>query len=142
MDETQSPSPVPPPHKTFPDNVASGRALDSTAEAYKAAGNKFFRMQAYDQAIEEYSKAVEADPQNSTYLSNRSAALMSAHRYIDALRDARLACETDSRNNKTLLRLGRSHIPIRPAICWLSQVPPDALYSSYTYRSRGTDRSS
>ena len=100
-------SPTPPPHKTFVDGTGNDTAPDPGAEAYKAAGNKFFRIQAYDQAVEEYSKAVQADPHNPIYLSNRSAALMSAHKYAEALQDAKAASEMDLANSKILLRVAR-----------------------------------
>ena len=99
--------PVPPPHKNLPEQRSNDLPSSSKAEAFKAAGNKFFRMQAYDQAVEEYDKAVQASPQNSIYLSNRSAALMSAHKFVRALGDAKLALEVDPRNNKIMLRLAR-----------------------------------
>ena len=91
------PSPVPPPH----------RSPSVDAEACKAAGNKFFRMQDFDKAIKEYSKALEADPKNPTYLSNRSAAFMSANEFEKALEDARLSDELEPENSKVLLRLAR-----------------------------------
>jgi len=53
------------------------------------------------------SVAIEADPQNPTYLSNRSAALISANRYHDSLEDAKMADELDPGNSKVLLRLAR-----------------------------------
>ena len=90
-------NPVPPRHGT--------PSID--AEAYKAAGNKFFRMQDYGKAIQEYSKALEADPRNPTYLSNRSAALMSANLFKRAFDDAKLSDELEPGNTKVLLRLAR-----------------------------------
>lgn len=51
--------------------------------------------------------AIDVDPQNPTYLSNRSAAFISANRYHEALEDAKLADELDPGNSKVLLRLAR-----------------------------------
>ena len=90
-------SPVPPPHMSSP--------ID--AEACKAAGNKFFRMRDYSKAIQEYSKALEVDPRNPTYLSNRSAAFMSANLFQQAFDDARLSDELEPGNTKVMLRLAR-----------------------------------
>src|SRR5207248_2799418 len=42
------------------------------AEACKAAGNTYFKQKNYAKAIEEYSKAISAGPQNATYLANRA----------------------------------------------------------------------
>ncbi|KAI9872777.1 MAG: hypothetical protein M1830_001207 [Pleopsidium flavum] len=99
-------SPVPPPHKT-PTSPPPQPKPTVDAEACKAAGNKFFKAKDYDKAIKEYSKAIEADPQSSTYLSNRSAALISANRYSEALEDAKLANELEPNNSKILHRLAR-----------------------------------
>ena len=122
--------PLPPPHKTIPESKTSGLTPVSNAEAFKAAGNRFFRMQAFDQAIEEYSKAVRADPQNPVYLSNRSAALMSAHQYSRALEDAKLALGYDPQNSKVMLRLARIYTALgRPdeALEILEHIQPPVL---------------
>ena len=119
--------PTPPPHKSFPEHKSNEVLTTSNAEAFKAAGNKFFRMQAYDQAVEEYSKAVQANPQNPVYLSNRSAALMSAHKYMQAFDDAKLALALDPRNNKIMLRLARIYTAIgqpAEALAVFEQIQP------------------
>ncbi|KAL1600499.1 hypothetical protein SLS60_006885 [Paraconiothyrium brasiliense] len=77
------------------------------AEEYKAAGNKFFKIKDYPAAIKEYSKAIEADPQNATYYSNRAAAYMSSNRFVEALEDCKMADELEPGNMKVGLRLGR-----------------------------------
>ncbi|KAJ9498785.1 hypothetical protein LTR99_007768 [Exophiala xenobiotica] len=95
-------SPTPPPHKAAP---APKEKVDP--EACKAAGNKFFKAKDYDKAIAEYSKAVEADPTNPTYLSNRAAAYISANKYSQALGDSLQASRLDPNNDKILHRLAR-----------------------------------
>ena len=53
--------PVPPPHKTNPTSpvpVASPTPED--AEAFKTAGNKFYKAKEYKKAIEEYTKGTVA----------------------------------------------------------------------------------
>lgn len=47
-------APVPPPHKSGPPSPSPSSVED--AEAFKAAGNKFFKEKAYRQAIDQYSK--------------------------------------------------------------------------------------
>ena len=60
--------------------------------------------------------AIEADPESATYLSNRSAALMSANRFHAALEDAKVADELEPGNSKVLHRLGRIYTNLgRPA---------------------------
>ncbi|KEF58485.1 uncharacterized protein A1O9_06411 [Exophiala aquamarina CBS 119918] len=92
-------SPTPPPHRVTPHKV--------DPEACKAAGNKFFKAKDYDRAIAEYTKAVDAEPSNPTYLSNRAAAYISANKYSQALGDSLQASRLDPKNDKILHRLAR-----------------------------------
>jgi len=57
------------------------------AEA-KDKGNKFFLAKQYSQAIEWYTKAVQADPTDAAFYSNRAAAYMGLNKFEDALADA------------------------------------------------------
>ncbi|EXJ64293.1 hypothetical protein A1O7_00629 [Cladophialophora yegresii CBS 114405] len=93
-------SPTPPPHRVPP-------APKVDPEACKAAGNKFFKAKDYERAIQEYTKAVEAEPSNPTYLSNRAAAYISANKYNLALNDCLQASHIDPGNDKILHRLAR-----------------------------------
>jgi DnaJ homolog subfamily C member 7 len=86
------------------------------AEAFKTAGNKFFKMKDYGKAIREYTKAIEADPRSAIYLSNRAAAYMSAHCYREALEDSKMADALDPGNPKIPTRLARIYTSLgRPA---------------------------
>ncbi|KAF2708858.1 TPR-like protein [Pleomassaria siparia CBS 279.74] len=121
--DSEEPRPAPPPHRytTSPppqtakyaastqEAAATQPAVPPTvdAESYKTAGNKFFKLKDYAQAIKEYSKAIDMDPTNATYYSNRAAALMSAHRFAEALEDCNKADTLDPHNMKIQLRLGR-----------------------------------
>ncbi|KAH7418439.1 hypothetical protein BKA64DRAFT_199238 [Cadophora sp. MPI-SDFR-AT-0126] len=100
--------PVPPPHKSNPTSPAAvSPPTAEEAEAFKAAGNKFYKAKEYKKAIEEYTKAVEAQPSSATYLSNRAAAYISNGQYEHALEDCVRADELDPNNPKILLRLAR-----------------------------------
>ncbi|KAH8722516.1 hypothetical protein GQ44DRAFT_711917 [Phaeosphaeriaceae sp. PMI808] len=131
--------PAPPPHRYTTSPPPQGTNYAATTEAatppaepptieaeeYKAAGNKFFKIKDYPAAIREYSKAIEADPTNATYYSNRAAAYISANRWAEALEDCKLADELDPNNMKILLRLGRVYTSLgRPdeAIQVLNQI--------------------
>jgi DnaJ family protein C protein 7 len=55
--------PVPPPHKSNPTSPAPPPAPVPTAddaEAFKTAGNKFYKAKEYRKAIEEYTKGLTA----------------------------------------------------------------------------------
>ncbi|KAI9803670.1 MAG: hypothetical protein M1833_000582 [Piccolia ochrophora] len=118
-------SPVPPLHKTRTSPPPQQPSVD--AEAFKAAGNKHFKAKEYDKAIKEYTKAIEADPESSTYYSNRAAAYMSANRFSNALEDAKSADALEPSNSKTLHRLARIYTSLgRPgeALDVYSQIQP------------------
>ena len=61
--------PAPPPHRSNPSSPAPNPEED--AEAYKAAGNRFFKEKNYGKAIEQYSKG-----RSDSAPSRRSAGLI------------------------------------------------------------------
>lgn len=50
--------PPPPAHKSGPSSPVQEALTAEDAEAFKLAGNKFFKAKEYKKAIEEYSKGV------------------------------------------------------------------------------------
>ncbi|KAF1986816.1 TPR-like protein [Aulographum hederae CBS 113979] len=112
MGEGDEAGPAPPPHRvpTSPPPVQEPPAVDP--EACKTAGNKFFKAKDYNRAIQEYSKAIEADESSATYRSNRAAAYMSANKYEEALKDAQVADHLDPGNPKILNRLARVYVAL------------------------------
>lgn len=117
--------PVPPPHKTPAPTPAE------EAEAFKTAGNTFFKEKNFQRAIAEYTKAVNLQPMSATYLSNRAAAQMSAGNYSAALEDCKRAADLDPQNAKILLRLARIYSSLgQPEDAMLTfgriQPPPSA----------------
>ena len=81
-------------------------------EAYKQAGNKFFKQKEYGRAVEQYSRAIEKEPENATFLSNRAAAYMSAGKFNLALDDCVQADRHAPDNAKTLLRMARIQVAL------------------------------
>lgn len=122
--------PVPPPHKSNPTSpTAAPASAADEAEAFKAAGNKFYKAKEYKKAIEEYTKAVEAQPTSATYLNNRAAAYISNGQYINALEDCTRADELEPQNPKILLRLARIYTSLgRPqdALDTYARIQPPA----------------
>ncbi|KAK7736795.1 hypothetical protein SLS63_003144 [Diaporthe eres] len=98
-------APAPPPHTSDPNSPPPTPADE--AEVFKNLGNKFFKERNYRRAIEEYSKAVDLQPDSATYLGNRAAAYMADGRFESALEDCKRAVDLDSNNPKILLRLAR-----------------------------------
>uniref|UniRef100_A0A7S2V200 Uncharacterized protein n=1 Tax=Fibrocapsa japonica TaxID=94617 RepID=A0A7S2V200_9STRA len=60
---------------------------NAAAEAKKAEGNNFFKRGDYDNAIKLYSQAIEIDPSNHAYWSNRSASYAGLGQYEQAAED-------------------------------------------------------
>lgn len=58
-----------------------------SAAEFKDIGNKHLQAGEYDKAIESYTKAVELDPSNHVFYSNRSAAYLSKGDATNALAD-------------------------------------------------------
>ena len=59
----------------------------STAASFKEAGNKALQEKNYEEAIKQYTKAIEIDPNDHVFYSNRSAAYISANNPEKALED-------------------------------------------------------
>jgi DnaJ family protein C protein 7 len=81
-------------------------------EAYKQAGNKFFKQKEYIKSVEQYSKAIECEPENGTFLSNRAAAYMLAGKFREALADCVASDRYSPNNPKTLLRTARIQVAL------------------------------
>jgi stress-induced-phosphoprotein 1 len=77
----------------------------SDAPGFKAKGNEFFKAKDYPQAIEWYTKAVNADPQNRVYYSNRAAAFTAMKDWSSAKTDGELCIRCDPDWNKGYFRL-------------------------------------
>lgn len=57
----------------------------SEAEQYKNLGNDHFKKGEFELAVENYSKAIELDPQNHVLYSNKAAALINLSKNEEAL---------------------------------------------------------
>lgn len=60
----------------------------STAADFKAKGNAFLQAKAFDEAIAAYTEAINLDPNDHVFFSNRSAAYLSKGDAANALSDA------------------------------------------------------
>lgn len=78
----------------------------AAAEKYKASGNSLMSTKQYDAAIEAYTKAIELDPTNAVYYSNRAAAHSSKSSHAAAITDAEKALEIDPSFVRAYHRLG------------------------------------
>ncbi|VVT57932.1 uncharacterized protein SAPINGB_P005953 [Magnusiomyces paraingens] len=76
------------------------------AEELKAQGNKAMGLKDYGSAIDFYTQAINLDPTNAIYLSNRAAAHSFSGAHEEAADDARAAIKIDSNYTKAYSRLG------------------------------------
>lgn len=79
--------------------------MANAAVAHKAKGNEFFKKGDYTTAVVWYTKAVDADPGNRVYYSNRAAAYQKMGNYAKAEEDGRLCIRCDPDWNKGYFRL-------------------------------------
>ncbi|KAK9383091.1 uncharacterized protein V2V93DRAFT_364224 [Kockiozyma suomiensis] len=109
--------------------------MNAQAEAFKAAGNDFYKSGSYSRAIDEYSRAVEVDPESPIYYGNRSMAYMQLGIFDKALQDSSTALEKSNANpeqyaaniSKTQLRIGKILTSLGrcdEAIAVFSQIQP------------------
>ncbi|RYP57180.1 hypothetical protein DL770_010732 [Monosporascus sp. CRB-9-2] len=65
----------------------------SSADELKALGNKAIAEKKFDEAIDAFTKAIEIEPSNHVFYSNRSAAYASKKDWTNALKDAEKTTE-------------------------------------------------
>eukprot|EP01112_Ceratiomyxa_fruticulosa_P006551 TRINITY_DN1736_c0_g1_i3.p1 TRINITY_DN1736_c0_g1~~TRINITY_DN1736_c0_g1_i3.p1 ORF type:complete len:579 (-),score=182.62 TRINITY_DN1736_c0_g1_i3:133-1869(-) len=80
------------------------------AQKLKDAGNAHFSAGRWDEAIDQYTQAIELDSEESVFYSNRSAAYLSKGDSRNALKDALEAIRLKPNWSKAYVRAGRAHI--------------------------------
>lgn len=84
----------------------SEEGLKKRADQLKGQGNAAMQQRDYNKAIEFYTQALELQPLNPVYLSNRAAAYSGASRHEEAKNDAEMAVAADPKFAKAWSRLG------------------------------------
>ena len=79
---------------------------------WKEAGNKKYKSGDLYGAIDDYTRAIDADPTVAAYYNNRAAARMSLEnpQTSKAIADCKKAVELDPKNVKAWVRLGKSSL--------------------------------
>ncbi|XP_068619659.1 small glutamine-rich tetratricopeptide repeat-containing protein alpha-like [Battus philenor] len=109
-------------------HVASGRA---EAEKLKNEGNEFMKAERFREAFDKYSKAIEIDPRNAVYFSNRAAAHFKLGEHEMAIADCMAALALQPDYGKAHGRLGLAltaldrHREARAAFARAAQLEPE-----------------
>eukprot|EP00817_Percolomonadidae_sp_ATCC50343_P001544 CAMPEP_0117420520 /NCGR_PEP_ID=MMETSP0758-20121206/1836_1 /TAXON_ID=63605 /ORGANISM="Percolomonas cosmopolitus, Strain AE-1 (ATCC 50343)" /LENGTH=497 /DNA_ID=CAMNT_0005202175 /DNA_START=842 /DNA_END=2331 /DNA_ORIENTATION=+ len=77
---------------------------------HKEEGNKHYKKQEYEEAIKCYTKAIELEPENPVYLSNRAAVYLNQLKFKEAIRDSEAATRLDANFTKGYYRAGQGYI--------------------------------
>eukprot|EP00449_Zooxanthella_nutricula_P021757 CAMPEP_0198530164 /NCGR_PEP_ID=MMETSP1462-20131121/26192_1 /TAXON_ID=1333877 /ORGANISM="Brandtodinium nutriculum, Strain RCC3387" /LENGTH=245 /DNA_ID=CAMNT_0044260033 /DNA_START=45 /DNA_END=779 /DNA_ORIENTATION=+ len=78
------------------------------ADEYKKKGNAAFQAQNWDEAIKNYNKAIQLDPKQAAFYSNRAACWSSKGSHESALADANRCLEADPDFVKGYSRKGKA----------------------------------
>lgn len=81
------------------------KALEEAEEA-KNKGNELMRGGMYQEAVEQYSRAINLNPNNAVYFCNRAAAYSRLENHENAIADCEEAVRLDPRYAKAYGRLG------------------------------------
>ncbi|KAJ7230506.1 hypothetical protein GGX14DRAFT_583593 [Mycena pura] len=102
----RTPIPTPPPE---PQPEEEEEDILVRAEKIKQQGNEAFKAKKFGEAVDLYTKAIEMNPAEPSYLTNRAAAYMGIKRFRAALDDCQHAATLQAADPsaKTLLRLAR-----------------------------------
>ena len=82
----------------------------TAAESSKEEGNIAFKAGRYEEAVKRYTEAIQLNPRNAVYFSNRAMAYLKLGRYTAAEADCDDALEIDSTLVKALLRRGSAQL--------------------------------
>jgi len=79
------------------------------AERLKNEGNDFMKQERYEDALKNYTKAIQMDNKNPVYFCNRAAAYSKLNNHVFALEDCQRAIEIDPSYSKAYGRMGLAY---------------------------------
>ncbi|KAF8521602.1 hypothetical protein BU17DRAFT_75424 [Hysterangium stoloniferum] len=110
--------PGPSPKEQFGDERGEPMEVETDfsveADRLKEQGNEAFKAKRYSEAIHLYTQAVDMNPTEPTYFTNRAACNMALKLFRAALTDCQnaAALQTASPSPKTLVRLAKCHLAL------------------------------
>lgn len=84
-------------------------------DVLKTMGNEHYRHGRFEEAVALYNQAIAINPKNACYYSNKSAALMSSNRLIEAVIECREAIRLDPYYHNAQYRLARLYLRLGEA---------------------------
>ncbi|KAG5612601.1 hypothetical protein H5410_023882 [Solanum commersonii] len=84
-------------------------------DVLKSMGNEHYKHGRFEQAIALYNQAITINPKNACYYSNKSAALLSLNRLIEAVIECREAIQLDPFYYNAQYRLARLYLRLGEA---------------------------
>jgi len=112
QDDASNPNELP-PIRNQAENVSRLKANMERAQQFKSEGNEHFKAKQYSSAIESYSNAITATPDNAVLYSNRAMARLKLREYELAESDCNQCLEIDEAMIKALFRRGLARKGLR-----------------------------
>ena len=89
--------------------------LSDDAEVERVSGNNCFRSKDYSGALRHYNRAIEIDPKNIVYFTNKATTLLKLKKYEDAFEATLLGIEAGLANNATKEQLAKAYVKLSDA---------------------------
>jgi tetratricopeptide (TPR) repeat protein len=85
---------------------------NNNAQKYKELGNQAYKNQDYNRAISYYTKAIEADPSEPNFFSNRSLCFYNLNKYEQCIQDCEKALSLNPNFVKVLKKKSQACLNI------------------------------
>ncbi|XP_071536017.1 stress-induced-phosphoprotein 1 [Panulirus ornatus] len=120
-DDDVDPSPPPPKKNTTVPSKEENMEVDKTPEQLQAlkekdAGNAAYKKKDFQTALQQYDKAIELDPTDMTFVSNKAAVYFEMHDYQQCISTCEKAVEVGRENRadfkliaKAFTRIGNAY---------------------------------
>ncbi|ONK55966.1 uncharacterized protein A4U43_C10F2770 [Asparagus officinalis] len=92
-EKKKAPEPEPEPMEEVNEEERAVKERKAEAQKEKEAGNAAYKKKDFDKAIEHYSKALELDDEDISFLTNRAAVYLEMGKYEDCIKDCDKAVE-------------------------------------------------
>ncbi|KAL9652207.1 hypothetical protein ABK040_013976 [Willaertia magna] len=87
-------------------------SMEEQAQQYKNEGNLYFKKKNFNKAIEHYSKAIELNPNNAIFYSNRCACYQQLNDFKNMILDAKKTIILDPNFTKGYTRLAKAYMEL------------------------------